>query len=140
MPERGQGRGASLRRKVIAAHRHLDTLFARTRTAMQQGAGAAAKALTRLREALEVHFEREERLYYPSIWALRPERKKALLEFVSAHDRFRAHLAEIAENLARGTMAEAERAFRTFAEAFACHEAGEEEQLQGLEQEFVASR
>ena len=125
-----------MKQKVAAAHRRLDALFAKTRAALQRS-GSARQVFTRLREALEAHFAKEDRLYYPPIWVLCPERKPALLTFVQEHARFRTLLAEIGDHLVRGAARDAALVFDTFAEAFALHEAGEEVLLEGLERELA---
>jgi hypothetical protein len=131
-------RKGSLKRKVASEHRRLDRLFAEVRATLMPS-GPKAKRLPlfgRLRETLEAHLAQEDRLYYPPIWALRPERKAALLALVRAHDQFRSLLDEIGRDLAEGAMGAARRAFDSFAEAFAQHEAGEEKLLHALEEEI----
>lgn len=135
-----RAKGGSVEQQVTAEHRKLDTLFAETRAAFRSGRDAATRnAFGQLRDALDAHFEQEDRLYYPTIWALRPDRKAPLRVFVEAHERFRARFEAIADSLQRDSLAEAERAFEEFSEAFAQHEAGEERLLRSLEAEVAAS-
>ena len=86
--------------------------------------------------ALEAHYAREESLYYPSIWALRPDQKPALLDLIGSHNEFRAQLDAIAGDLEAGALHEAERHLEEFAEVFGYHESAEEKLLHLLEREI----
>jgi hypothetical protein len=83
------------------------------------------------------HLAQEDSLYYPPIWALRPEYKDALLALVGTHDDFRRQLAEIAAQLARGAFTPALAGFDAFVEDFGRHEAGEERLLEQIERELL---
>ncbi len=126
---------------IAAEHRKLDVLFEGMRGAFQRGDEAQLRdAFARLRQAVEAHFDQEDRLYYPAIRALRPERRESLYGFVEAHVRFRGHFQEIAEGFEREDLAAVKGGFETFAEAFALHEVREEELLQSLEAELADAR
>jgi hypothetical protein len=122
-------------RKVTAAHHRLKSLFTSARAALdgRRSCRPAARALEHLREALDVHFDQEDRLYYPPISALRPEHRQMLLVLGEAHEAFRTLLAAIGAHLERGALADAAESFASFEEAFARHERTEEALLDGLE-------
>jgi hypothetical protein len=126
--------------EVLQEHRRLDALFEDARTALASGlaGNAPARALARLRVALEAHFGQEDRLYYPPIRALRPEHRPVIDELRDGHDVFRRRVAAIVEQVARGAVAEAAVAFDVFTDAFVRHEAREEALLRGLEDEAAA--
>jgi hypothetical protein len=125
---------------IAAAHRRLDALLGETRSALREGDEVTASAsFTQLRTALEAHFDQEDRLYYPSIRALRPDLKKTVEGFVAAHAVFGERLAEISANLEAGALAQAEHGLQAFADDFAPHEAGEEEMLLALDRELGAA-
>jgi hypothetical protein len=79
------------------------------------------------------HLAQEDSLYYPPIWALRPEFKDALQALVAAHDDFRRRLAEIVAHLTLGARAPALAGFDAFVEDFGRHEMSEERLLEQLE-------
>jgi hypothetical protein len=123
---------------VAAEHRSIQALFEEMRDAFRRedGERAARVACARLRAALEAHYAREESLYYPSIWALRPDQKPALLDLIGAHKEFRAQLDAIAGDLEAGAFQEAEGHFEELVEVFSYHESVEEKLLQSLEREI----
>ena len=125
-------------RDIAAEHRGLQPLFEETRAALQAATPRAQEPFDRLRAALKTHFAQEERLYYPAIWALRPEHKAALHDFLEAHAAFLDALADIADQLERGALGEAEGAFAVFVESYTPHEDREEELLRDLEREWAA--
>ena len=123
--------------RVFVEHRDLNAILAEVRASFDDR-DAAAGTLERLADAFDVHFEQEDRLYYPAIWALRRERKDALLGFVRAHEDFRRRLEEISERLEGNSLGDAEQALEEFAQSFARHEVGEEELLRSLDAEIHA--
>ena len=130
-----------MRESIVAAHRSLDSLFETTRRSLEEGLGApATDAFCRLREALEAHFELEDRLYYPPIAALRPEARISVQQFAAAHEVFRKKFGEIGDLLERSRFDEAGRVFGQFAEVFAIHEAAEEKLLAELDRDVSAAR
>ncbi len=128
----------SMLQSVAAEHRSIQALFEEMRDAFRRDDGerAAWVACARLRAALEAHYAREESLYYPSIWALRPDQKPALLDLIGSHNEFRAQLDAIAGDLEAGALHEAERHLEEFAEVFGYHESAEEKLLHSLEREI----
>jgi hypothetical protein len=130
---------SATRKRVAAAHRRLDELFAETSAALRAGrADAAREAVVRLEAALHVHFAQEDLLYHPPIRALRPQRAAAIAALAAAHERFRDDLAAIATRLERGALADAATAFATLHGAFGEHELAEETMLRSLERELAA--
>ncbi len=132
--------GPSMRDSIAAAHRSLEGFFENTRRSLEEGLDAPAiDAFCRLREALESHFEQEDRLYFPPIAALRPEARTAVRGFAAAHDAFRAKLGEIGALIEKGCLDDASRAFGEFAEKFSIHEAAEEKLLADLGRDISAA-
>jgi hypothetical protein len=95
-------------------------------------------AVSRLLEAVESHLAREESLYYPTIWALRPDLKPPLLRLVESHSRFRGLLDALVESVETDAFDDAERRFDEFVDRFSQHEGAEETLLHSLEEEFGA--
>lgn len=130
----------SMLESVAAEHRSIEALFEEMRAAFRRDAGerAARVVCARLRAALEAHYAREESLYYPSIWALRPDQKPGLLDLIRSHREFRAQLDAMAGDLEAGALQEAERQFEVLTEVFGYHESAEEKLLHSLEREIRA--
>ena len=122
-----------------AQHRELDSLFAGLLGALRAGGAPEAirEDFRRLRETLEAHVDREDRLYYPAVGALRPIHRPALDGLVFAHEIFRSQLGAIEASLAEAAFADAERALVEFVEGFAAHEASEEALLRRIDAEIV---
>jgi hypothetical protein len=116
-------------------------MFEETRAAFRDGDEAeAAVAFGRIREELEAHFEKEDRLYYPAIRALRPDRAEAVDRVGKAHAQFIRRFDLIVAQLRAGKREEARRSFEEFAEAFIYHEIREEDLIRSLEKEFMEAR
>ena len=126
---------------IAAEHRELSSLFAEARSAMEAEAGAQStkSAFARLRDGMEAHFQREESLYYPTIWTLRPDLKESLTGLVETHPQFRERLGAIVQSLDQVAFAEAGRHLEEFAELFSDHERAEELLLQSLDVELSGS-
>jgi hypothetical protein len=137
---RSRRRVAATRKEIAAAHDRLDELFARASSALRarHPAASALQAVADLEAALDAHFDQEDRLYYPPIRALRPQRKPVLAALGEAHERFRRDLASIVRQLEGGAPGRAATAFAAFETAFGEHELGEEEMLRSLERELAA--
>ena len=133
---------ASVTTEVLEQHRRLETLLEDVQKAFRadDGGASAREAFSRLRETLETHFEQEDRLYYPSIWALRPAQKAPLQACVAAHTRFRSVLHDISQLLEDDQLAGASSAFDAFAQRFESHEATEEAVLTELDRELGDTR
>lgn len=141
-PDDGLMAGKSVEREVLAEHRRLDALFVEVQTAFQQPvvSEAAQEAFKELGEALDTHFDQEDRLYYPAIWALRPDLKPQLHAFREEHAEFRHELETIEGLLARGEFEEACRAIEALSGKFGRHEVSEEATLRSLDRELGSSR
>lgn len=128
-------------RTVADEHRSLGVLFEETRAVLlrKDGAAVARGACARLREAVESHLEREETLYYPTIWALRPDHKGALLGLVESHPRFRAHLDALTEAAESEALGDAKRRLNEITQLFRRQEAEEEKLFRSLESELEAA-
>jgi hemerythrin len=128
--------GAAARWSVTFEHRKLGRLFARVWDALgrqEDGRQSARKALLRLTEAMEAHLGQEECLYYPTIWALRPDYKQPLSDLLDFHPRIRSRLAELAEALEAEAFAEVERLLDGLSRLFRQHESAEEHLLHSLD-------
>jgi hypothetical protein len=133
----------SLHDKVSSEHRRLEEMFEDLRAALRPQEGAtgpgpvAAEILEKMREEVEAHFEVEERLYYPSIWALRPERRAPLAALLERHSRFLAQLEQVAGALQSGALPDAAALFETFSSEFGLHEEAEETILREVQQSLA---
>jgi hemerythrin-like domain-containing protein len=125
----------STRGQMTSEHRRLKALFAEVEAALA-GGSEAREALVRLQEALDAHFEREDALYFPTLWTLRPDRKGPLLKLSRDHDGLRSQLRDLVERVAKGLRTEVQSAFEELAQAFTRHEEAEEQLLVSLEQEI----
>jgi hypothetical protein len=116
-------------------------LFAEARTALSEedGGQRARAAFSRLHDGVEAHFQREESLYFPTIWALRPDLKDFLADLVETHPRFRELLDAITRALEAASFAEAGRYLDEFVDLFGDHERAEEMLLHSLEAELTAT-
>jgi hypothetical protein len=132
----GRGGDGGVQQKVRSEHRRLDELFVEVGAVFAPSGGAEEMrdAFSALSEAIDLHFEQEERLYYASIGALRPDVKPEIAAISEAHRRFRLTLAAIGDQLERGDLAGARRGFTVLASAFQDHEAVEEHLLHRVEE------
>ncbi|MCX5738952.1 MAG: hemerythrin domain-containing protein [Proteobacteria bacterium] len=131
----------SIERSIAEQHRRFDSMFKEILAALREGEPPEAirDAFAQLREALESHIDQEDRLYYPSLRALRPADRSVLDGLAVAHDAFRTRLGEIDARLGARDLGDAERAIRAFGEAFAAHEATEERLLARIDAELAAT-
>jgi len=129
-------------RRVAAEHRSLDALFGEARAALRvaETRGKARRALLHLFEEVKSHLFREESLYYPTIWALRPDYMGPLRLLVDSHAHFRSLLDAITECVERAAHEDAARRFEEFTRLFQEHEGAEEKLLETLEQELGTAR
>jgi len=117
--------------RVRAAHRRLQDLYADVQETLAEEPSheAAREAFGALSEALNVHFEQEDRLYYPTIRSLRRELANRVAGFADQHGRFRESLAAIDTLLGAGDRASALREFVALTEKLGLHEEDEEAML-----------
>ena len=125
--------------RIAAEHRSLDALFGETRAVLigAEARGAARLAIAHLLEQVKSHLFREESLYYPTIWALRPDYMSPLRLLVDSHAHFRHLLDAITECVETAAHEDAARRFEEFIRLFQEHEGAEEKLLETLEQELI---
>jgi iron-sulfur cluster repair protein YtfE (RIC family) len=126
-------------RKIADEHRALDKLFTRALTQLVVGSCElqTQDAFEELREALESHLAAEENLYFPTIWALRPEFKERLRAFIRAHHYFRGLIQEITGLMDSHESEEAKHVLERLRHEFRRHEVGEEDALISLDQQIL---
>lgn len=136
MGHENEGAGSVVQQVVRGEHRRVDDLLVEVgRVFGNPGdADGLRDAFAALSEQMDVHFEQEDRLYYASIGALRPDLKPRIVAISESHRRFRLELAAIGDQLERGDLAAARRSFAALATGFQQHEAVEEELLHRVEQ------
>lgn len=138
-PEEDPNTGEKVKRHVLAEHRHLDTIFAEVRAAFDKPE-AAARALAQLIEALDVHFQQEDDLYYPAVASHRPDLAPRLKAISAGHGVFRDDVERVRSLLERGEIDAARRSFESLARAFEQHETVEEQILAELDRGIAAAR
>jgi len=126
---------------IAAEHRLLSSLFEEACAALgkEDGGRTARALLARLQDGVEAHFQREESLYYPTIWTLRPDLRDSLAGLVATHPPFRERLDAIAAAVEASSFAEAGRDLEELADLFSDHERAEELLLQSLAVELDAT-
>lgn len=124
--------------QVRVDHARLDDLFSELRDAIADGVGSATVValFEALRASLEVHLAQEDRVYYPGLRGLRPEHRRLLDAFCTAHDEFRSELGSIAAALGDGSDTDLERRIDAMARRFVMHESAEELLLQRIDAEL----
>jgi hypothetical protein len=127
--------------QVREAHRRLQDSYADVQETLAEepSSEAAREVFAALRESLNVHFEQEDRLYYPAIRSLRPELGPRVAGFADQHDRFRRCLTAIDTLLGAGNRAEALSEFAALTREFGLHEADEEAMLAETERNPAAT-
>lgn len=123
---------------VFVEHRDLNAILAEVRSSFHDPHAAAAEC-ERLAGAFDVHFEQEDRLYYPAIGSMRPELSQSLRAISEGHDGFRARLERVRAQLESGELGAARQGFESLASDFGEHEAAEEQLLADLDRRLVAS-
>jgi hypothetical protein len=125
--------------RLVGEHRDLDARFRALLDLLADPGASRDRAhawFRELREAVEAHVDREDRLYYPALRALRPRHAAATLALASAHEGFRAGLVALDADFARGALAASARELRHFAGEFGAHEQEEERLLGEIEREL----
>ena len=126
-------------KRIADEHRALDRLFARALALLEAGSPdlQARDAFEELREALDSHLAAEENLYFPTIWALRPEFKDRLRAFIRAHHHFRGLIQEITGLMDSREAEEATHVVERLKDEFGIHEGGEEDVLRSLDEQIL---
>lgn len=121
--------------QVIFEHRRLEDLFEALERAFagDSAANGLWSAFEQLSEELQAHFEQEDQLYFPAIWALRPDLKGSLEEASHRHGWFRDQLRRIGDHLSHDDEQGAASVFRRLDESFRVHEHFEEQILERLD-------
>jgi len=121
-------------RAIGAEHLRLEELIGDIEVALARNEpNLRTSALAQdLQNAMLAHFEREESLYYPTLWALRPELEGNLKALLDVHPDFRARLAVLVETLEHGEIERAGRLLDEFSALFGDHEHAEERILASL--------
>ncbi len=132
-------RDASVTTKIAEEHRALDKLFSRALEQLHASGSElqARDAFDELAEALESHLAAEESLYFPTIWALRPEFKDRLRAFIRAHHHFRGLIEEITGLMGSRETEEATHVLGQLRHEFGRHEGGEEDALHSLDEQIL---
>ena len=125
--------------KIADEHRALDRLFARAQKLLGGDSPdlQARDAFEELGEALESHLAAEENLYFPTIWALRPEFKDRLRAFIRSHHHFRGLIEEITGLMGSRETEEATHVLGQLRHEFGRHEGGEEDALHSLDEQIL---
>ena len=123
---------------LVGEHRRLDELLEALGQAFatESPAERVWEVFEQLCGELHRHFEREDQLYFPAIWALRPELKGPMEEFGGRHNWFRDQLRRIGDHLGHRDPEGAAGVLRSFDESFRIHEKLEEQILTGLDTEL----
>jgi hypothetical protein len=134
VPDLNDGEFAPLR--MVTEHSRLSALFEETRAVLlaggERGGQVARAALARLAEAVEIHLVQEESLYYPTIWALRPEFKSSLQGLIESHPTLRILLASVSEALDAETLEDVRQCYDRFVDSYSQHQKAEEQLLHSL--------
>lgn len=127
--------------QMRAAHRRLQDLCADVQDTLAEELSheSARKVFGALRDSLDVHFEQEDRLYYPAIRSLRPDLTPQVTGFAEQHDHFRRCLAAIDSLLGAADRAGALSEFVALIQEFGLHEAAEEDMLAEVDREPAAT-
>lgn len=114
-------------RQMAAQHRHLEPIRELLTRALQRNAQEEAQtAFDRYREAIEAHFDLEERLFFPALHGLHPDRAEDLDALSREHERFLHEMGEIYESLCECKLSECAEAVDGFLSALTGHERREE--------------
>lgn len=127
---------------ALEEHRRLVELFENARAAVneEQDKSVLRRILLQLAEALRVHFEQEESLYYPTLYALRPTLEQPLHDLMASHPHLVARVEELAGATNSQSREDIVTRFERFARFFQQHERSEEEVLLSIDYEFKAAR
>lgn len=119
---------------VEAEHQHLSALLEQLGITLCEAFDRVrCEELTkRLDESMEAHFAREESLYYPTLWTLRPQAEEPLRQLIARHDEFRTSMADLLDRIRSRDAEEARESLESFTANFAEHEAAEEKILDSL--------
>jgi hypothetical protein len=125
---------------IRTEHRRLEDWFIEVGEILRESSDLeeARDSFAGLSAAIDVHFDQEDRLYYATIGALRPELRPEIQSIAEGHRRFRLQLAAIADQLVRADLGSARRGFAQLVAGFGEHEAAEERLLERVEHEAAS--
>ena len=115
-------------RRIFGQHRQLEDFSGMVASSLAGGSLRSTRlAFTRFRDALEAHITVEDQMFFPAVRGMRPGLDADLAQLVLEHARFREHLEELHELLAKGSAEAFGESFGDFRADFAQHEAREEQ-------------
>jgi len=119
-------------RRIFHQHEQLDTFFKVAMGALGQAdENVAREAFHHFRDALEAHFEVEERTHFPALHGLAPATDEQLATLVREHVEYREILARLARAVEAAKLDEAGRGLKELGDKLAAHEELEERLLAG---------
>ena len=119
-------------RRIFHQHEQLDTFFTVATAALASAdEGAARDAFFHFQDALEAHFEVEERTHFPALHGLAPATDEQLAALVREHDEFREILAGLARAVEARELDQAGRGLKELGVRIEAHEQTEERLLVG---------
>ncbi|MCP4038956.1 MAG: hemerythrin domain-containing protein [bacterium] len=127
-----------MKSRLIGEHRRIESLI----EALERGFASCEpcaqlwESFGQFCEELQAHIEREDRLYFPAITALRPDLKAPLEELTAVHVSLSDQLRRIGDHLGHDDEQGAADVFRSLSQAFHTHEDAEEQILAGLDAEL----
>jgi len=116
--------------RIQPEHRTLDSYFDDTKGRLTGADGTVA--CRQLREALEIHFDQEESLYFPVVRRLCPDLNDKISGFAAAHAGFLSQLDSTIAFLEAGEESRAEERFAALQSGFARHELSEESMIESI--------
>jgi len=130
MTEDGPGLGRRLRyesERISSQHEKLNQLYADVRRELDRHARHSAfVCFGRLRDALEAHFEVEDRLYFPAVRGFRPDCSPLLDSLSADHVIFRKELVAIHRLLDAHEIEESQRLLDRLVAGLVAHEEKED--------------
>lgn len=130
MTEDGPGLGKRLRYETVrisSQHEKLNELYRDVARELERHARHRAfVCFGRLRDALEAHFDVEDRVYFPAVHGFRPEYASLLDALSQDHVRFRKELFGIHRLLEANELEESQRMLDQLVEELQAHEGRED--------------
>lgn len=130
MTEDGPGLGRRLRyesQRISSQHEKLNQLYADVRRELDRRARHNAfVCFGRLQDALEAHFEVEDRVYFPAVHGFRPEHSPLLDRLLADHVEFRRELNAINRLLDAHELDESQRLLDALVIRLIAHEEKED--------------
>ena len=116
--------------RISSQHQKLNELYAALRRELERGQlHNAIVCFGRMRDALEAHFEVEDRVYFPAVRGFLPNRVALLDKLWSDHEVFRTELVQIDRVLEAHDLDETGALLRRLVARLLTHEQEEDELL-----------